>query len=565
MTTSDPVAAIKADFRNFYYLVLKHLRLPDPTTNQYDICEFLQHGPPRRMVKAFRGIGKSWLSAAYVDWRLLGNPNLNILVFSASKSRSDAFTTFCLRLIDDMPILAHLRPKENQRRSMVAFDVGPAGASQTPSVYSVGIFGQATGHRADIIIVDDVEIPNNSETVLQREKLKERINEFEAILKPGGEIIYLGTDQTEDSVYRDLPDRGYTVRIWPARYPDAALVEAYQGALAPKIAEKVAADPTLVGKPAEPVRFGEQSLQAREMSGGKAWFALQFMLDPRLSDADLYPLKMADLLIHPLDSQLAPERLIWAGSPEQVIQDLPVVGMRGDRLHRAVLPSTNTPYLPYTGTVMAIDPAGRGADETGYAIVSVLNGTMFLRDAGGLKGYETPTLEALALLAKKYEVNHVIVEPNFGDGMFNAVLQPVMARIYPVKIEDAERSAGQKELRIIDTLEPVISGHRLVVDRGLVQRDYDSTAKLPVEKAQQYRLFYQLTHITRLRGALHHDDRIDALALAVRYWSKAMTGDVEKAAARGRVKRLEAELKKFAKHVFGRTPQPAAWADTGHG
>jgi hypothetical protein len=74
---------------------------------------------------------------------------------------------------------------------------------------------------------------------------------------------------------------------------------------------------------------------------------------------------------------------------------------------------------------------------------------------------------------------------------------------------------GQKEKRIIDTLEPVMAQHRLIVDRDLIQRDYDSVAHLPVDEAFQYRLFYQMTRITRDRKSVPHDDRIEAVAGAV--------------------------------------------------
>jgi hypothetical protein len=104
------------------------------------------------------------------------------------------------------------------------------------------------------------------------------------------------------------------------------------------------------------------------------------MLDPRLSDADLYPLKLRDLIVHPLDQTMAPEKIIWCGDNEHVIQDLECVGLSGDRYHRGFLPGGDkTAHLPYTGTVMAVDPAGRGADETAYAIVSICNGMLYLR------------------------------------------------------------------------------------------------------------------------------------------------------------------------------------------
>ena len=143
------------DFRYFLCLIWHHLGLPEPTPVQLDIAAYLQHGPKRKVIEAFRGVGKSWITAAYVLFRLYHNPQLKILVVSASKERADNFSTFTLRLINDVPWLEHLAPKNGQRNSKISFDVGPAKPDQSPSVKSVGLFGQLTGSRADIIIADD--------------------------------------------------------------------------------------------------------------------------------------------------------------------------------------------------------------------------------------------------------------------------------------------------------------------------------------------------------------------------------------------------------------------------
>lgn len=546
-----------SDFRNFLKLVWRFLKLPKPTRRQLSIASYLQYGPKRKVVEAFRGVGKSWITAAFVVWLLYMNPALNVLVVSASKQRSDNFTTFCLRLINDIPLLHHLRPRDGQRCSKVSFDVGPAPASQTPSMVSIGITGSMTGNRADIIIPDDVEVPNNSATQLMREKLAESIKEFDAILKPGGHVAFLGTPQTESSIYNLLSSRGYDVRVWPVLYPTEEERYAYGERLAPDVVEDLEKNPLLVGKTTEPDRFTMLDLEERRMSYGAAGFALQFMLNTSLSDADRYPLKLRDMLVTSLNPELAPEKIIWAASTERLINDLPMVGMDGDRIYSPV-PIPNMNYLPFTGCVMAIDPSGRGKDETGYAIVAYLHGNLFLLDAGGLDGYTPKTLETLAKLARDYKVKHIVAEANFGDGMFAQLMKPVLMGIYPCMIEEVKHSS-QKEKRIIDTLEPVVSNHRLVVNRELIQKDFDSTRARPAETAHRYQLFYQLTRITRDRGSLAHDDRLDALAMAVAYWTESMAKDQNKAVASARQKLQDKELKKFRTQVFGarKSPHPA--------
>ena len=118
----------------------------------------------------------------------------------------------------------------------------------------------------------------------------------------------------------------------------------------------------------------------------------------------------------------APEKLVWASDKQNVIEELPNVAMSGDHFHRPAFVSDS--YAEYTGTVMSIDPSGRGKDETGYAVVKMLNGFQFVRRCGGIAGgYSEEVLTELANIAKDEGVNEIIVESNFGDGLFNAVLR----------------------------------------------------------------------------------------------------------------------------------------------
>lgn len=537
-------------------MVWKHLNLPDPTKVQYDIASFLQHGPKRMIIEAFRGVGKSWVTSAFVCWLLYCDPQLNILVISASKQRSDDFSTFTMRLIFEMEILAHLRPTGDQRMSKVSFDVGPARASHAPSVKSLGITSQIAGSRADVLIADDVEVPNNSDTQLKRDKLSEQIKEFDAVLKPGGRIIYLGTPQTEQSIYNLLPERGYSVRIWPARYPDEERRVKYGAKLAPLIHRELDTHGEgIVGKSTDPQRFADIDLQERELSYGRSGFSLQFMLDTSLSDADKFPLRLSDLMVLGLNRTLAPSKVAWASSPELVEERLPNVGLPGDRYHRPMYVDSKD-YLEYEGSVMFVDPSGRGKDETAWAVVKMLHGTLYLTAIGVSRGegYTDEVLERILLQAKDQSVNLILVEPNFGDGMFAQLLRAKARILYPVTIEDAPWARSQKEVRIIDTLEPIMNQHRLVVCPSVIEFDYNSTTTYTKEDQLHYRLFYQMTRITRNRGALAHDDRLDALAGAVAYWVEHMARNANQVDDQRKEDLLMAEINSFMDTVLGSSP-----------
>jgi uncharacterized protein YaaR (DUF327 family) len=156
-------------------------------------------------------------------------------------------------------------------------------------------------------------------------------------------------------------------------------------------------------------------------------------------------------------------------------------------------------------------------------------------DAGGFAGgYEDSTLKALAAIAKRWGVNHLRVEDNFGGGMFVKLLQPHLRKVgWNPEIEE-KRATQQKEARIIDILEPVLNQHRLVVHQDLINAEWE-TARDPIRS-----LFYQLTHLTRERGSLTHEDRLDALADAVDSFGDLLVQDTEQA-AKEELERLEME------------------------
>ncbi|HEY0881946.1 MAG TPA: phage terminase large subunit, partial [Archangium sp.] len=287
------------DFRNFVYLLWAELGLPEPTRAQYEIAHFLQHGPKRRMVLAFRGIAKTWLTGAYVLWRLKRNPLLQVLVVSASADHANAVTSFILKCIVEVPWLQHLMPdeKKGHKTSTRNFDVNGCKIAVQPSVRARGITGQLPGNRADIIVGDDLEVPKNSDTVGKREQLAKGMTEFSSILKPGGEIVLLGTYQSEESIYKDLPAKGYRLFVVPARYPTEEQRKAYGDSLADFIQEEMDSGRVNVGDPTDPQRFHDEDLVARELEIGRSAFALQFMLLPTLLSELLYPLRLRDLVV----------------------------------------------------------------------------------------------------------------------------------------------------------------------------------------------------------------------------------------------------------------------------
>ena len=513
---------LQQDFKLFLQALWAELGLPSPTRAQYAIADYLQNGPKRLQVQAFRGVGKSWITGAFVLWTLFNDPERKVMIISASKERADNMSIFLQKLIIDTPWLKHLQPKSDDSRwSRISFDVN-CSPHQAPSVKSVGITGQLTGSRADLMILDDVEVPGNSLTEFMREKLLQLCTEAESILTPKSDsrIMYLGTPQTTFTIYRRLAERNYRPLVWPARYPRQDKLSKYEGILAPEIQEDV----DMGAEEWAPTddRFSHEDLIEREASMGRSNFMLQFQLDTTLSDAQKFPLKMADLVITSVNPTTAPEDVIWCSDPSKVIRDAPTVGLPGDYFYSPM--QLVGEWSSYDETICSVDPSGRGTDETAAAFLSQRNGLIYLHEMSAYRdGYSDSTLLDILAKCRTYGVTSLVIETNFGDGIVGELFKKHLINTKQhINIEEV-RANVRKEDRIIDSLEPVLNQHRLIVDRGVIDWDYASNKDSPAEERLLYMLFYQMSRMCREKRAVKHDDRLDCLAQGVKYFTDALS------------------------------------------
>ena len=520
---TNPLEALQDDFKLFLTALWEQLDLPPPTRAQFAIADYLQHGPKRLQIQAFRGVGKSWITGAFVLWTLFKDPERKIMIISASKERADNMSIFLQKLIIETPWLQHLQPKSDEARwSRISFDV-QCSPHQAPSVKSVGITGQLTGSRADLMVLDDIEVPGNSMTELMREKLLQLCTEAESILTPKNDsrICYLGTPQTVFTVYRKLAERNYRPFVWPSRYPRKDKLTKYEGLLAPQIQEDLDADAE-EWDVTDPDRFSNDDLLEREAAMGRSNYMLQFQLDTSLSDAEKFPLKMADLIVTSVNPKSAPDQIIWCSDPKNVIKDLPTVGLPGDYFYSPM--QLQGEWTDYSETICSVDPSGRGTDETAAAFISQKNGFLFLHEMRAYRdGYSDNTLLNILRGCRKYNVTKLVIETNFGDGIVGELFKKHLQMTgQHIDIEEV-RANVRKEDRIIDSLEPVLNQHRLVVDKSVIEWDYKSNPDEAPEKRLMYMLFYQMGRMCREKGAIKHDDRLDCLAQGVKYFTDALS------------------------------------------
>jgi len=533
-----------ASFEPFLIDVMEDLMGFTCTDVQIDIGKYLQHGPQYLMIQAQRSQAKSSIVAIYAVWCLIHDPKYRILIISAGSDVAMEIANWVIQIIMNFDILECLRPDRNHgdRSSAKAFDVHwqLKGAEKSPSVACIGVTANMQGRRADLLVPDDIESSKNGMTEIQRQQLQHLSKDFTSICQHG-RICYLGTPQTTDSIYNALPGRGYKIRIWPGRYPTPKQMENYGDHLAPLFAQRMLADPTLQtgggplgdqGKVTDSILLPEDSLVKKEVDQGTPYFQLQHMLNTRLMDADRYPLKSKNLITMNLSLDSAPGQINWMPDKDKRIT---VAGHPdGIDLYR---PFTVAPELhEYEGKMIYVDPAGGGknGDETVASVTYFLHGYVFLMEQLSLEGgYADEVFEKLSVLALKHMVNKIDVEANYGNGAFAQMWRPVLLNAYKQaghpgspQIEDIMET-GQKELRIIDTLEPVMGRHRLIVNEDVWKEDIRTTQKYAMDHRTVYTLWHQMSKISRDKGALIHDDRLDSLAGAVRPWVDRIAVDEE--------------------------------------
>lgn len=545
----------------------------DTTEIQKDVGNYMEFGPQDLMIQAQRSQAKTTIAAAFAVWTLIHQPWFRVLVISAGGAQASDISVLIVRLILNLPGLDCLRPDKmaGDRTSTDNFDIHHSlkGTDKSASVSCIGVTANMQGRRADLLLPDDVESAKNSATAMQRAKLMDLTRDFKSIVQ-SGRIIWLGTPQTTASIYNSLPGRGVQVRIWPGRYPTPAQREKYGSKLAPLLARRLDADPSLgtgggvlgdQGKPIDPHLLDERALQAKELDQGEAYFQLQHMLNTELTDALRYPLKTDKLVVIRTDGARAPSKIV-RGMTDSHVREFVVA----DHSFFLTAPhELSSETLPMEARFMYVDPAagGANADETAYSIGSMVNGNIIVLAAGGIPGgYDLEKLNALSALAKEFKITRLIIEKNMGYGAFKEVLLPILRQHWQCQVED-DLVTGRKEARIINTLSPIMGRGSLIFDEAVVKMDEKCCARYSPSLRQSYSLFFQLQHMTNEANALVHDDRVDALEGLCRSFQRALAQDQDKITSVARQRDMEARLKD--PFGFGRFSTPAEKLNTQRG
>lgn len=169
----------------------------------YDVWQTPEH---KGLLMAFRHSGKSTLVGIFAAYVLFIEPKTRILVLSAHSVLAGRMVTHIKNIIENHPWCQNMVPKNKKEWASDKITINRPVGIREPSVVCQGIHGNITGMRADLIICDDIEVPNTANTPQKREGLRERLRELDFILSPNGTMIYIGTPHTMDTIYRTDDD-----------------------------------------------------------------------------------------------------------------------------------------------------------------------------------------------------------------------------------------------------------------------------------------------------------------------------------------------------------------------
>ncbi|HYE52538.1 MAG TPA: phage terminase large subunit [Azospirillaceae bacterium] len=224
------------------------------------ICGWLEeswhNGDRQLLLMAFRDSGKSTLVGLFCAWLLLRDPTLRLLVLAADLALAKKMVRNVKRIVERNPLTRALKPARLDQWAAQQFTVVREAELRDPSMLAQGITANITGSRADIVICDDVEVPNTCDTAQKREDLRQRLSEIDYVLVPGGTTLYIGTPHTEHSLYA----------------PRSKVTEGFKRLELPLLDAE--------GASAWPERFPLDKVEALKARHGPTKFASQMMLQP---------------------------------------------------------------------------------------------------------------------------------------------------------------------------------------------------------------------------------------------------------------------------------------------
>lgn len=439
----------------------------------YRIMQWLENrwhnGDTRLLLMAFRSCGKSTLVGLFCAWLLFKNPDLRILVLAADTTLAKKMVRNVKRIIERHPLTKHLKPQKPEQWASAYFTVQRPTELRDPSMLARGITANITGSRADIIICDDVEVPNTCDTAGKRTELRDRLSEIEYILISGGSQIYVGTPHTYHSIYKQEPS--------PELDEDYALLENYQRLAVPIHDAQ--------NKIAWPERYDWDDINRMKRQTGPAKFTSQMLLKP---------VKIIDSRLDAKDLQIYKENINYCESAQKPILKI------GDTV--------------MTGAAAWWDPSFGSASGDGSVLACLFtddSGNYYLHHLAMItnEAPQNTTQDSMSdpatiqcnKVAQILRANHmpsVHVETN-GIGKFlPAILRRELAKTATKCAVKEVTSRTNKDQRILESFDVVLAARALHVHKTVLKTPF-------VTEMQEW----------QPGKSSGHDDTLDAVAGAI--------------------------------------------------
>jgi len=186
-------------------LTAKHLlQYPDINLGTHgDILYALEMSSKRKLIVCPRGALKSTIcDISYPIWLLLKNSNLRILIDSEVYSNSKTFLREIKAQLESERITSlfgRFRSDSNWTEGSITINQRTI-ARKEPSIQVSGIGAVKVGQHYDVIIMDDMNSNNNSQTKEGRQKVIDHYKLNMSILEPEGILVVVGTRYAENDL-----------------------------------------------------------------------------------------------------------------------------------------------------------------------------------------------------------------------------------------------------------------------------------------------------------------------------------------------------------------------------
>ena len=425
------------DFPEFVWIWNKKLGQGTPV-HHLRMARWLAHryrGKNRELLlMAFRSSGKSTIVGLFCAWALLDQPDLRIIIIAADFALAKKMVRNVKRIIERHPLTQGLKPKRRDHWASDQFTVNRPGELRDPSMVAKGIGANITGSRADVVVCDDVEVPNTCDSAPKRADLRERLGEIDYVLVPGGLQLYVGTPHSYYTIYAAQPR--------PEAGENRAFLDNFQRLELPLL------DPG--GASAWPERFPPEKAAAMRKRSGPNKFDSQMMLKP---------VNIAEGRLDPDRLRLYDAELVYAEGNSQ-----PLLTLNGSRLISAACwwdPAYGAP--------------GKGDSSVIAALFTGQDGQYWLHRVQYLTHDPSRTDEdeasqlcrQAALFAQSLHLPAITLETNGLGRFLPGLLRRALAQLgYPCAVIETH-SRANKDQRIVDAFDAVLAAGALNAHRSV--------------------------------------------------------------------------------------------------